>query len=80
MSVEEVVKEIVTRVVRRPAAEFAGQTTFKDMGADSLDIVQILSAIEDKYDIELDDEDMVDVKDMAGFVAYIERKISENGN
>ena len=37
-------------------------------------------AIEDKYGIELEDEALVDIKDMAGFVAYIERKISENGN
>ncbi len=80
MSVEETVREIVTRIVRRPAEEFGKETTFKDMGADSLDIVQILSAVEDKYDIELDDEALVDIKDMAGFVSYIERKISENGN
>lgn len=80
MSVEETVREIVTRIVRRPASEFAGEATFKDMGADSLDIVQILSAVEDKYDIELEDEALADIKDMAGFVGYIERKISENGN
>ena len=78
MSVEDTVREIVTRIVRRPASEFAKTTTFKDMGADSLDIVQILSAIEDKYDIEMEDEALGDIKDMAGFIAYIENKI--NGN
>ena len=80
MSVEDTVREIVTRIVRRPAEEFGKTTTFKDMGADSLDIVQILSAIEDKYDIEMEDDALGDIKDMAGFVDYIERKISENGN
>jgi acyl carrier protein len=79
MSVEDTVREIVTRIVRRPASDFAKETTFKDMGADSLDIVQILSAVEDKYDIELEDDALMDIKDMAGFVAYIERTISENG-
>ena len=78
MSVEDSVREIVTRIVRRPAEEFGKETTFKDMGADSLDIVQILSAIEDKYDIEMEDEALADIKDMAGFVTYIESKI--NGN
>ncbi|MFC1998253.1 acyl carrier protein [Chloroflexota bacterium] len=78
MSVEDTVREIVTRIVRRPAEEFGKTTTFKDMGADSLDIVQILSAIEDKYDIEMEDEALGDIKDMAGFIAYIENKI--NGN
>lgn len=78
MSVEDTVREIVTRIVRRPAEEFGKTTTFKDMGADSLDIVQILSAIEDKYDIEMEDEALADIKDMAGFVTYIENKV--NGN
>ncbi len=80
MSVEDTVREIVTRIVRRPATEFAKETTFKDMGADSLDIVRILSAVEDKYDIEMEDEALGDIKDMSGFVDYIERKIRENGN
>jgi len=31
MSVLETVREIVTRIVRRPATEFAKETTFKDM-------------------------------------------------
>ena len=79
MSVEDTVRKIVTRIVR-PTSEFTRETTFKEMGADSLDIVRILSAIEDKYDIEMEDDALADVKDMGGFVDYIERKISEKDN
>ena len=79
MSVEEKVKEIVIKIVRKPDAEFTPTTTFKDFDADSLDIVQIVVAVEDTFDIELDDEELKNITDMGGFIAYIERVIAEKG-
>ena len=79
MSVEETVKRIVIRIVRKSDADFTPTATFEDFDADSLDIVQILVAVEDTYDIELDDEELQNITDMAGFVAYIERKVAEKG-
>ena len=79
MTVEEKIKEIVTRIVRKPPSDFKPTATFKDFEADSLDIVQILVAIEDTYEIEIQDEDLQEITDMGGFVAYIERKIAEKG-
>jgi len=79
MPVEETVKKIVTRIVRKPDTDFTPASTFKDFGADSLDIVQILVAVEDTFDIEIVDEELENIPDMAGFIAYIERKIAEKG-
>ncbi len=79
MPVEEKVKEIVTRIVRRPESDFTQTTTFKDLKADSLDVVQILVAIEDTYDIEIDDEELKKITDMGSFISYIERKVAEKG-
>jgi len=79
MSVEETVKKIVTRIVRKPDTDFVPTATFKDFGADSLDIVQILVAVEDTYEIEIQDEELQEITDMAGFIAYVERKIAEKG-
>ena len=76
-SVEETVKQIVTRIVRKQETEFKPSATFKDLKADSLDVVQILVAVEDTFDIEIQDEDLQSVTDMEGFIAYIERKIAE---
>jgi acyl carrier protein len=76
-SVEEIVKKIVTKIVRKSDADFAKATSFKDLEADSLDIVQILVALEDHFDIEIQDEELKEVKDLPGFVAYIERKVAE---
>jgi len=77
MTVEETVKQIVSRIVRKPDIEFTPTTTFKDLEADSLDIVQILVALEDTYDLEIVDEELVNVTNMGDFVAYIEKKIAE---
>ena len=79
MSVEETIKKIVIRIVRKPDVDFTPGLTFKDFGADSLDIVQILVAVEDAFDIEVQDEELEEVTDMAGFLAYIERKVAEKG-
>lgn len=75
-AVEDKVKEIIIKIVRKPELDFTPATTFKDMGADSLDIVQILVALEDAYDIEIIDEELKEIANMGDFVAYIERKVA----
>lgn len=76
-SVDEKVKKIVTKIVRKPDTAFKPDATFKDFEADSLDIVQILVAVEDTYDIEIEDEELEKITNMAGFISYIKRKIAE---
>ena len=79
MTVEEKVKSIVIKIVRKPDIDFTRTSTFKDLEADSLDIVQILVALEDAYDIEIQDEELQEVTNMGGFIDYIERKVAEKG-
>jgi len=79
MSVEETVRNVVIKIVRKPDIDFTPTTTFKDLNADSLDIVQILVALEDTYDIEIQDEDLQEVTNMGEFIAYVERKVAEKG-
>ncbi len=79
-SVEETVKNIAQKILRNKEFTFSPTTSFKDFGADSLDIVQILVAVEDTYDIELDDNQLRNIKDTAGFIAYIESKVAEKNN
>ncbi len=76
-SVEETVKKIVLKIVRKPEMEFSPTATFKDLKADSLDVVQILVAIEDAYEIEINDEELKNVSDMGAFIKYIEKKIAD---
>ena len=79
-TVEETVKKIASKILRNKDIEFNENTTFKDFGADSLDIVQILVAVEDTYDIELDDEELQDITDTAGFMNYVKNKIAEKSS
>ena len=79
-SIEETVKKIVTRIVRKKETDYKPNATFKDLEADSLDVVQILVAVEDTYDIEIPEEELENVTDMESFVTCIERIIaSKNG-
>ncbi len=77
-SVEETIKRIVTRIVRKQETDFKPSATFKDLKADSLDVVQILVAVEDTYGIEIPDEELKNVTDMKSFVACVERIINKN--
>ena len=48
----------------------------EDLGADSLDMVEIIMGLEDEFDIEIPDEDAADIKTVAEVVAYIESKLA----
>ncbi len=74
-TVEETVQKISSRILRKPVS-FTADVTFKQLGADSLDIVQILVAIEDTYGIELSDDDLKLVKTVAGFMEYVKKKVA----
>lgn len=46
-----------------------------DLEADSLDVVELIMAIEDEFDIEVSDDEAENIKTVGDAVAYIERSI-----
>ena len=44
----------------------------EDLGADSLDLTDILMAIEDEFEVEMPDEDIENIKTVGDIVDYIE--------
>ena len=78
IEIEDVVRNTVTRITRKDISQFSRTTTFKDLEADSLDIVQILVALEDHFNIEIVDEELESITNMGDFIDYIDRKVSEN--
>lgn len=76
-SVEETIRQIVLKVVRKPDVDFTATTKFKDLEADSLDMVQILVAVEDAFDIEIADEEIKRIANIGDFRAFIKRKIAD---
>ncbi|HEM3632871.1 TPA: acyl carrier protein [Streptococcus suis] len=72
MAVFEKVQEIIVEELGKDAEEVTLTTTFEDLDADSLDLFQVISEIEDSFDIQIDTEEgLTTVGDL---VAYVEEK------
>lgn len=57
MAVFEKVQEIIVEELGKDAEEVTLTTTFEDLDADSLDLFQVISEIEDAFDIQIDKKD-----------------------
>ena len=66
------VKDIIVEQLGVEADKVTMEASFiDDLGADSLDIVELIMALEEKYDTEIDDEvaeKMVTVKDVVDYI------------
>lgn len=49
----------------------APETTLEDLGADSLDLVEVIMAIEDEFDVQIKDEDLESLKSVGDLINYI---------
>lgn len=68
----EKIKAIIAEVLNIDADSITEDTTFvDDLGADSLDIFQIIMGIEEEYDIELDNESVEQIQTVGGAVEAI---------
>ena len=76
-SVEETLKQVTAKILHK--TDWDPEKSFADLDADSLDIVQILVAMEDAYDIEIMDDELQSITNLGGFIEYIQRKIAEKG-
>lgn len=48
-----------------------------DLGADSLDVVDLVMSIEESFDVEIPDEEVKNIKTVGDIVKYIENKVEE---
>ena len=76
-SVEETLQKVVAKILRKENVELTPTTTFKELGADSLDVVQVMVAIEEAFDIELVDEELKSINNMGSFIDYVKNKVAE---
>lgn len=68
----EKIKAIIAEVLNIDADSITEGTTFvDDLGADSLDIFQIIMGIEEEYDIELDNESVEQIQTVGDAVEAI---------
>jgi len=73
-STEERVKQIIVEQLGVDEAEVTPNASFvDDLGADSLDTVELVMAFEEAFDIEIPDEDAEKIRTVKGAVDYIEQ-------
>jgi len=74
MNILEKVKSIVAEQLGVDAGEISLETSFDDLNADSLDVVELIMALEEEFDIEIPDEDAEKIKTVGDAVEYIKDK------
>ena len=73
-STEERVKQIIVEQLGVDEAEVTSKASFvDDLGADSLDTVELVMAFEEAFDIEIPDEDAEKIRTVQDAVSYIEQ-------
>jgi acyl carrier protein len=73
--VDEKVKEIIAKQLGVNAAEITPESSFvEDLGADSLDTVELVMAFEEAFNIEIPDEDAEKIQKVKDAVEYIKNK------
>lgn len=74
--VENKVKEILAKQLSADASKINKDTNIAtDLGADSLDLVEILMSLEEEFSISIPDEAIPTIKTVGELVAYIEKNV-----
>ena len=64
--------EVAADVLGVDVAEISEETTFDDLDANSLERLQLVTAIEDEFNLEIDDETLLSLNSVADAVDVIE--------
>ena len=70
----ERIKEIVADALGTEVSTLTAETSFKeDLGADSLDLFELVMALEEEFDVEIPSEDLEEIKTIGDVEAYIQK-------
>jgi acyl carrier protein len=74
MSVEEKVKKIIAEKLSVELEEVVPEASFvDDLGADSLDLVELIMSMEEEFDIDISDEDAEKLVTVQDAISYIDQ-------
>ena len=75
MSVEAKIKQIIVEQLQLSAEEVTPEASFiEDLGADSLDLTELIMAFEEAFGVEIADEDAQKILKVKDAINYIEAK------
>ena len=70
----ERIKEIVAEALGTEVSTLTAETSFKeDLGADSLDLFEMVMTLEEEFDVEIPSEDLEEIKTIGDVEAYIQK-------
>lgn len=72
MTIPEKIKAIISDKLNISEEEINPDATFTDLGADSLDAVELVMEFEKEFDIKIPDNDAEKIRTMADAIQYIE--------
>ncbi|NMB41598.1 MAG: acyl carrier protein [Firmicutes bacterium] len=75
MDVFEKVRSLMSEQLDIDEDKISPETTFEEIDADSLDVVELVMAIEEEFDIEIADEAVENIKTVADIINHIEEII-----
>ena len=76
MNLEERVAELVVEQLGVSREEIVAESAFiDDLGADSLDIVELVMALEEAFDVEISDEDAEKIQTIEDAVSYLKERV-----
>ncbi len=79
MAVEEKIKDIIVEQLGVAASEVVPEASFiDDLGADSLDIVELVMAIEEEFDLEIPDDDAEKIQSIGDAISYVEERTNKD--
>jgi acyl carrier protein len=75
MALIDDIKEVIVEQLSVNADEIKEDSKFvEDLGADSLDVVELVMALEEKFDIEIPDDEAEKIQTVQDVINYIESK------
>ncbi len=77
VTVEGTLRKLVVKANHNKNVVLTPTCTFKDLGVDSLSVVNILVALEDSLNIDIKDEDLKSLHNMQAFIDYLKKKVAE---
>ena len=77
MSLEQRVAEIIVEQLGVSLEEIEPEASFMDdLGADSLDIVELVMAMEEAFDVEIPDDDAEKIQTIGDAISYLKEKLA----
>lgn len=78
MTIEERLKRIISDQIGADSSEVVPEANFiDDLGADSLDAIELVMSVEEEFGIEIPDEDAEKLFTVGDLVEYLKEKVGE---